>query len=351
MSTFQKRWIVAIDAGATTTKAMLCDHQGRMHSETSDSPLKLNLMNHERLYKLLARVVLRLFSRAKISGSLPNAIVIGAAGGGDKNARIMLKSIVRNRYPDAEIFITHDAYIAHYGAFSGNAGVLVTSGTGSIAFGRNDENVEARSGGFGWKLGDEGSGYWIGREAIRAALAVWEGSGEPTKLTDLIQDKFELKDVYGIVPKIYQDDINNSEISQLSEQVHKLALEGDTVSEQIIKNAGVELGIMAVKVAKTLNISPENLNVSLLGSVALGGGDLINSGVVSILDKYKSENSFDDSEVKTDDGSSIPKMPEYPPKDLTIIQKSGPNLIQAAENALFGAARWAIADMTRRKFL
>ena len=94
----------------------------------------------------------------------------------------------------------HDGGVA--GRFLGRPGIVVASGTGSFAVGGNDVGSLRRAGGNGFLLGDEGSAYWLGREAVRAALADVDGTGPPTALRQLIERRTGL-DLPALVRKVH----------------------------------------------------------------------------------------------------------------------------------------------------
>ncbi|HEY5611620.1 MAG TPA: BadF/BadG/BcrA/BcrD ATPase family protein, partial [Thermoanaerobaculia bacterium] len=89
-------------------------------------------------------------------------------------------------FPRGNFVVDTDARIALTAAVGFGSGVVVISGTGSVAFGRNAAGEEARAGGWGPTVGDEGSGYAIAREGLSAILRAHDGRGAPTKMTDLL---------------------------------------------------------------------------------------------------------------------------------------------------------------------
>src|SRR5260370_21198938 len=88
---------------------------------------------------------------------------------------------IREVIPEATIYAVGDHIIAHRAAFGTSPGVLVISGTGSIAFGRNQGGETARAGGWGPNVSDEGSGFWVGREAVTSPFRAF-ASGSDTHL-------------------------------------------------------------------------------------------------------------------------------------------------------------------------
>lgn len=356
-------WIVAIDAGGTSSKAVLVTRSLQVMARTSGPSFNMRRNKIDVFRNMMIEVVRELFGSVHLTGHIPSAIAVGAAGAGRPEERAMLREVITGRYPQCLALVHHDAFIAHYGAFGGDPGVMVTAGTGSIAFGINAEGEEARSGGWGWILGDEGSGWWIGREAVRAALAAWEGSGPATALEELVRSRFQLESTYDVVPQLYRDAISINHISDLAQQVASAADDGDEVARDILQRAGRELGRLGVNVARKLGIGPRVLKMATLGSVATGAKQWIHPGVRDELGRYAAEaviqaepQQRSEQQVEPPEDprtkatpSALPEvhMPVYPAVDTTIVEKPGPLLVEPRDDALMGAARWAADRMNR----
>jgi len=100
----------------------------------------------------------------------PEIICAGFAGAGRPEGVTFYRDVLHSHYPEAQIIIESDAFIASIGAIGVDPGILLIAGTGSIVIGRDKNRTMFRAGGWGPHFGDEGSGFWIGREAIRVAL-------------------------------------------------------------------------------------------------------------------------------------------------------------------------------------
>src|SRR3982074_293114 len=113
----------------------------------------------------------------------PAAVVRSCAGGGREADRAKGRAILASLLgPDVAVEVTHDAKAALYAGNPAGCGVVLISGTGSIAYGRNDRGDEARCGGWGYLVGDEGSAVWIGQEGLRAASYDHDGRGSATRI-------------------------------------------------------------------------------------------------------------------------------------------------------------------------
>jgi N-acetylglucosamine kinase-like BadF-type ATPase len=359
-------WVVGIDAGATSTKGVLVNLKGDDLASGESSPFNLRFQKAGEFEEIVVQLVYDLINKAHLGGHVPGAIGIGVAGAGRERDRDMLHDAIANRFQQSVVLLHHDAYIAHYGAFAGRPGVLVTAGTGSIAFGRNAAGEERRAGGWGWMLGDEGSGWWIGREAIRAALAAWEGSGPDTRIEEMVCEHFYLETTYDVIPQIYREKIARRDVTLLAEPVAELAKAGDAVASRIYHEAGRALGRLAVVAGKHLGLARDELRVSMLGSISVGDWELLETGVWEILGDYSvgtdddaqdekgEESSREDSHAKSPGkelhtGDSV-HMPQIPPKDLTLDEEKGPHLERPEMSAVRGAAQWAIDGLQHQMF-
>ncbi len=114
------------------------------------------------------KVLHDLIARAIDGGPAPGAICLGMAGVDRARDAEIIRGILRRIGHRAQVIVVNDALIALEAGVPGMPGTVVIAGTGSIAYGRNAEGRGARAGGWGYVLGDEGSGYWLGRLALRA---------------------------------------------------------------------------------------------------------------------------------------------------------------------------------------
>src|SRR5262249_25584071 len=150
------------------------------------------------------------------------------------------------------LIVTNDAVIALAGATANGQGIIVISGTGSISFGRNGEGRSVRAGGWGYVYGDEGSGFDIARQALRASLRMDEGWGPPTHLRDLLLEATGARNANQMLHEFYTDTWPRSRVATLAPLVDRAATEGDGVAAQIIGNAAQDLALLATSVRAQL---------------------------------------------------------------------------------------------------
>jgi N-acetylglucosamine kinase-like BadF-type ATPase len=166
----------------------------------------------------------------------------------------------------ARTLVVNDALVALEAGAPGAPGVVIISGTGSIAYGRNSRNEGARAGGWGHVLGDEGSGFWIGRAALRAVLREADRRGPRTALTPLLLRHFGVSEAQSLIHEVYQNKLTPSAIGALAQCVQAAFTEGDQAATGILRGAADELEAFGVSVARRLTLEAEPF------AFILGGG-------------------------------------------------------------------------------
>lgn len=168
--------------------------------------------------------------------------------------------------------ITNDAELA-LGALPRMAGVALIAGTGSIALGRDTRGVAARVGGWGHVLGDEGSGYAIGQQALQAAARAADGRGPPTTLLERILAYWRLQASVDLIERAYQP-FDKTAIAALAPLVLMCAREGDGPARGIVTHAVEELALAAITVTGALDFPAGRVPLALGGGLLLRAASL-----------------------------------------------------------------------------
>jgi N-acetylglucosamine kinase-like BadF-type ATPase len=192
-------------------------------------------------------------------------VCIGMAGASIAEAVHWAQQTIRELMPNAAIYVAGDHVIAHRAAFGTSPGVLVISGTGSIAFGRNQKGETARAGGWGPNVSDEGSAFWVGREAVTEALHAFD-LGKSNGLLNTIAES------WNVAPEEVIRLANSSEprFPELAGPVVKAAEQGDATARTIADGAGKALASLASAVIKRLWPEEGIVPVALCGGVLHG---------------------------------------------------------------------------------
>jgi N-acetylglucosamine kinase-like BadF-type ATPase len=137
--------------------------------------------------------------------------------------------------------VVNDSIAAWAAATGVGPGVAVVSGTGSSVFGVGPDGRSWRAGGWGHVLGDEGSGYWLGIESIKATLRDRDASGPPTSLSELARRFFGVGAVEALAPLFYAEPPSKDEVAAFAAHVAQAAVAGDAVARQLYERAAAEL--------------------------------------------------------------------------------------------------------------
>jgi N-acetylglucosamine kinase-like BadF-type ATPase len=161
------------------------------------------------------------------------------------------------------ITVETDARIALEAAFAGGPGIVVIAGTGSMALYRTEDGKILRAGGWGKLIGDEGSGYLIAQDALRAVMRQSDGRGEKTELTKKAFYHFGIASLDELIQKIYYE---KADIASFVPKVFEAVTEHDRVAQMIlVKNAGELAELVRVL---TMQVRPKKkLPVALMGGL------------------------------------------------------------------------------------
>jgi N-acetylglucosamine kinase-like BadF-type ATPase len=190
------------------------------------------------------------------------AACFGMSGGPDDKEAILAGILAARK-----LVVTHDALIALSGATAGEPGVVIIAGTGSIAFGRNTAGETARAGGWGYLFGDEGGGFDIVRQALRAALRYEEGWGPKTALHAMLLESTGAGDANDAMHRLYTEEWSRPRVASLAKSVDHVAVEGDTVARDILSNAAQQLATLAGTVRERLFQRSNAVAVCYIGGV------------------------------------------------------------------------------------
>lgn len=257
-------YVIGIDAGGTKTVCYLADGGGRVIAESRGGGGNLHAVGELELEKSLHTLMAAAIGDRDV---VPAAICLGIAGVDRPDDAAVVDAIMRRIGFKARIAIANDALIALVAGAEHQPGVVIVAGTGSIAYGRNARGVAARAGGWGYVLGDEGSGYWIGRLALRAVVRQADGRGPVTALTPRILEHFQVGKPYQLVHQIYAENLRPSSIAAVAHHVQAARDEGDEVAAGILDQGARELVASAASVVRQLDMADEPFVFVLAGGM------------------------------------------------------------------------------------
>jgi N-acetylglucosamine kinase-like BadF-type ATPase len=257
-------YVIGIDAGGTKTVCQLADATGTLVAEARAGGANLQAVGELEVEKVLYHVMEAAIGDREI---VPRAICLGIAGVDRPDDAAVVRSILRRIGFQARLLVVNDALVALESGAPSQPGVVIISGTGSIAYGRNAAHEAARAGGWGHVLGDEGSGYWIGRAALRAVLRESDRRGPATALTALLLEHFGIAQAQGLLHEVYYSNLRPSAIGSLATCVDGAFREGDAVAIGILRAAANELEGSGMTVARRLGLVGQDFTFVLSGGI------------------------------------------------------------------------------------
>ena len=259
------RYVMGIDGGATKTLAAVFDLDERAVHLAEGGPSNEDAVGAGAAVDALLDVADEALQRAGIAQSELATAVLAVAGT-DTDA---IARKVRSARTDDWI-VVNDVVGAWAAATGGRPGVGAISGTGSNVFGVGPGGQAWRVGGWGHLLGDQGSGYWLGTESIRAALADRDGSGPQTALSAAAVEFFDVASVEALAALVYAKPLTKGEIAAFAVVACELAQGGDAVARDLYRRGAAELAAQIVVVIQRTGLGARAADVSAGRG---GGGD------------------------------------------------------------------------------
>jgi len=286
------KYLIGMDGGGTKTKYILTDINLNPIYEAIGEPSNFLVIGTEKVSETILNLIDKCLTDQNIPSADIAAIVLGTTGGGRRSdAEILENQIIKDALKRGlaikNIRVESDARIALEGAFSGNAGSILIAGTGSIMFGKDEAGVIHRVGGFGRFIGDEGSGYTIGRIALNAVAHAFDGRGKQTMIADLLEQEFMISSSEELITEVYR---NNFNIASVAPLVFNAAESGDKIAQRILEDQADELMLHITAMKEKLGV--QLLNVSLIGSL------LTTANYFSYLFNEKIVRNFEDVQIK-----------------------------------------------------
>jgi N-acetylglucosamine kinase-like BadF-type ATPase len=258
-------YFLGVDGGQSSTTALVGDGDGRVvgygrggpcnHVKTGDG--------REKFVHAIGGCV----GAALAQAGLPPDVAFRSAclgfSGGPADKEAILHEILRAE----RMTVTNDGVIALSGATAGAPGIIAIAGTGQLALGRNADGRVARAGGWGYMFGDEGGGFDIARQALRAALRQHEGWGGQTALHDLLLAETGARDANDLMHRFYTSDWPRPKIAALSQLVDAAARAGDALAREILMDAARAQAGFVAAVRGQIFAEGEPLVVAHIGGV------------------------------------------------------------------------------------
>ncbi len=302
--------VVGVDGGGTKTACAVADMEGSLLGlgfVGPSNPLRLAGGTREAA-QVVRHGVKAAVRDAGLDTSAPGWRIrvaqLALGGVGTDGVNVAMTEAARAVLDAESVYVENDAAAGLAAAAGELYGVVIVAGTGSIAMAVDRAGRRARSGGWGYRVGDEGSGQDIGRLGLAAVTRAHDGRGPATSLVGRALARYGIDTPDDLRSVMYRQPVNNRDIADFCLDVVAAAQEGDAVALRIMEHAGRELALTACAAARALGMETGEFPVALCGGV-FRAGDVV-------LDPFRGELA------KLAPGARAVKAP-YPPVVGSVI--------------------------------
>lgn len=265
-----KHYLLAVDGGATKTTIALQDDSGKLIFETTASSSNYQTVGIAQVTNVLTDLLKQVVNYTPTI----NSAVFAIAGIDTPYDLRCVKAIVDASVSSSGLEINftsveNDVEATLLGLTKDQPGAILISGTGALSFAYNGEQM-FRAGGWGHRIGDEGSGYWIGQQIARAIMRTEDGlSHEQSLLTKLVFEKLDIQHIDAFINWIYAEDYTNARLASLVSTLAPALEAEDTLAELIATEAAYELALLCTTAFRKANLSATAFTLYLNGGVLL----------------------------------------------------------------------------------
>lgn len=264
-------FFLGVDGGGTRTRAALVDGTGREHARAVGPPTLIDPANPSATIGVIADLCREVTSKGEVD--LPVAgLWAGIAGAGTEPTRSVVEAALREEGLSSRASVGGDADATFHDAFPSGPGILLLSGTGSIALGRGADGSRVRVGGWGSHLGDEGSGYRIGMSALRALARGEDGRGVSTALRDPVLEALGLAGPAALIKWVATTE--KADVASLVPLICEVAEAGDQAATTVIGEAVDALVGHVRTLVRRLEPWPDTPEVAFAGGLLEKGRPL-----------------------------------------------------------------------------
>ncbi|MBI1389395.1 MAG: hypothetical protein GC154_13205 [bacterium] len=241
-------YVFGVDGGGSTCRAILITDSGRVVYAGRGPSVNYHNVGASQASRVISRLFKEALATAHAKPAECRGVCMGLAGvGRDSDVRI-LKPLFDNLFETIPFMLVSDAEIALASGALSDSGMLVMAGTGSMVFGCNEDGLTGRVGGYGPLVSDEGGGYRIGLEAIRAILRSRDGLDGPSSLGERLLTHLNLKDADELVNWVNSEQATRERVAELAPLVIRAANEDDTAADELLNQQAdlLALGVEAL---------------------------------------------------------------------------------------------------------
>jgi N-acetylglucosamine kinase-like BadF-type ATPase len=265
-------YVLGVDGGATKTLIWVTDANGKKITEIISGPTNYRDIGIESSIMNINSGILKAIDKINLKRGTFKSTCFGLAGFDDEADFKIFKKIVFNKRINKfldfkKTILCNDAKIALFAGSNNKNRIIIICGTGISCYGINENGLEAKTTGWDYILGDEGSGYTIGLEGLKVCMRAFDGRGGKTLLSKIILDKLKLKDEIALSRWVYKEPFSKKKIASIAKLVEKAAEQGDKKCIRIYEDNAKELVLSVSTVVKKLDLRNKYFDLVLSGSL------------------------------------------------------------------------------------
>jgi N-acetylglucosamine kinase-like BadF-type ATPase len=312
-------FIVGIDGGGTRSQAIALSAEGELLGEVSGGPLNYNTTSPDEFRASLSDI-LQQFTEGHGLAPAAEHTVIGTASLFTSLSDVEAAKLCGELLPTERLTVVGDVVTALYGATLGAPGLLVVSGTGSIAAAMDDEGQCHTTGGLGPAIGgDPGSAHWIASEVLLHASVESCNGTESTGLTDLVCRYFSIPEFQQLVPAIYSEVEPAKRLAGLSHFIAASELKGQPFWLSILRRAGVRLAKLCEPLLTQLDLAKWPGTVHVSGSVLANNEQVRESFVAELSAKAKRALAVESPALSAVEGAALMALKKIAPTKVAEV--------------------------------
>lgn len=265
---------IGIDGGGTHSKAVMVDRTLQVIRRTEGDCLNYYSICFDRARENFRMLIERLLDGDDLSNI--QGVFIGMSAIDREETSEVVARFAGDLFPNARIYMHSDLYIALMSLTLGEPGIILVSGTGTMALAVDAQGREYLAGGYGYLLGDQGSAFSIAEAALRLALKAFDGVARKTALQEAMLSHFQLRDHRDIIKKVYTSDNPRKCISSFAVEVTSAAMKGDDGAMRVLCESARYLADVTTSLIR-------QIDSSCLDRIGIYGGVFENDGIVNRL--------------------------------------------------------------------
>jgi N-acetylglucosamine kinase-like BadF-type ATPase len=267
------RVFIGVDGGGTKTRTVIVSSSGDLVADLSYRGSNINHYPWGPFKDLLDGLSAAIRKRLPVEAE-PAAVFLGMAGIDRHRRKEEVKALIQAQWPGVPVALVHDALPALVSGAGKKEGIVLIGGTGAFAFGINEYGAQHQVGGWGFLLGDEGSGYDIGRRALQAVMKHFDGRGPDTLLVKKVLENYGIGHQNEFIPIVYSPDFTRDQIAAVARLVFEASSQGDALSLHLLDQAAGELCELVDVMLRRLPFTASVVTVVVTGGLFHEGSPL-----------------------------------------------------------------------------